>query len=150
MKLVDHGKDAASAEVQRLQRLALRYAIRVAFLVVAALFALFTLISAHVLLWVICYGPWHTGRVWASVIVLGVDLLFTVLFVVLGRSRQASAAEIEARIRRDRDLAAMRNAFAISAVAATVVGPAGRMAGRGMWGMLRGGRRRRKDGYYSR
>ena len=47
MKLVDHGKDAASAEVQRLQRLALRYAIRVAFLVVAALFALFTLISAH-------------------------------------------------------------------------------------------------------
>ena len=150
MKLVDHGRDAASAEVQRLQRLALRYATRVAFLVVAALFGLFTLMSAHVLLWMICYGPWHTGKVWASVIVLGVDILFMAIFVVLGRGKPAGAAEIEARMRRDRDLAAMRNAFAISAVAATVVGPAGRMAGRGMWGLLRDRRRRRKDGYYSR
>ena len=150
MKLVDHGKAAASAEVQRLQRVALRYAMRVAFLVVAALFGLFTLMSAHVLLWMLCYGPWHTGKVWASVILLGVDLLFMVIFVVLGRGRPAGAVEIEARLRRDRDLAAMRNAFAISAVAATVVGPAGRMAGRGMWGMLRDRRRRRKDGYYSR
>ncbi len=150
MKLVDHGRDAASAEVQRLQRVALRYAMRVAFLVVAALFGLFTLMSAHVLLWMICYGPWHTGRVWASVIVLAVDILFMAIFVVLGRGKPAGAAEIEARIRRDRELAAMRNAFAISAVAATVVGPAGRMAGRGVWGMLRDRRRRRKDGYYSR
>ncbi len=149
MKLVDHGRDAASAEVQRLQRLALRYAVRVAFLVVAALFGLFTLISAHVLLWVICYGPWHTGRVWASLIVLGVDILFMAIFALLGRRRAAGAVEIEARMRRDRDLLAMRNAFAISAVAATVVGPAGRMVGRGAWGMFRG-RRRRRDGYYSR
>ncbi len=150
MKLVDHGKAAASAEVQRLQRVALRYAMRLAFLVVAALFGLFTLMAAHVLLWMICYGPWHTGKVWASLIVLGVDALFTLIFVVLGRGRPAGAVEIEARMRRDRDLAAMRNAFAISAVAATVVGPAGRMAGRGLWGLLRDRRRRRKDGYYSR
>ncbi len=150
MKLVDHGRSAASAEVQRLQRLALRYAMRVAFLVVAALFGLFTLFSAHVLLWMICYGPWHTGKVWASLIVLGVDVLFTVIFLVLGRGKAAGAVEIEARMRRDRDLAAMRNAFAISAVAATVVGPAGRMAGRGAWGLFRDRRRRRKDGYYSR
>ncbi len=150
MKLVDHGRAAASAEVQRLQRLALRYAVRVAFLVMAALFALFTLIAAHVLLWVICFGPWHTGRVWASVIVFGVDILFTVVFLVLGRGKAPGAVELDARIRRDRDLVAMRNAFAMSAVAATVVGPAGRMAGRGVWGMLRSRRRRRKDGYYSR
>ena len=150
MKLVDHGRDAASAEVQRLQRVALRYAMRMAFLVVAALFGLFTLMSAHLLLWMICYGPWHTGKVWASVILLGVDILFLAIFFVLGRGKPAGAVEIEARIRRDRELAAMRNAFAISAVAATVVGPAGRMAGRGVWSLLRDRRRRRKDGYYSR
>ena len=145
MKAVDYGKDAASAEVQRLQRLALRFATRLAFLVVAALFGLFTLISAHVLLWMLCYGPWHTGRVWASLIVLGVDLLFMAIFVVLGRSRQPTAAEIEARIARDRNLAAMRSAFAMSAVTATVVGPAGRMAGRGIVDLFRSRLSRRRE-----
>jgi len=144
MKAVDFGKIAAAAEAQRLQRVGLRYAQRIAFLVVAALFGLFVLISAHVTLWVICEGPWHTGKVWASLIVLGVDILLTLVFVLLGRSKQAGMAEIEARMTRDRNLAAMKNALALSAVTATVVGPAGRMAGRGILDALRGrlGRRR--------
>ena len=145
MKVVDHGKDAAAAEVQRLQRLGLRFATRLAFLVVAVVFGLFALISAHVTLWVICYGPWHTGKVWASLIVLGVDVLFAAIFVVLGRSRQAGPAEIEARMSRDRNLAAMRSAFALSAVTATVVGPAGRMAGRGVLDLFRSRMSRRRD-----
>ena len=146
MKPVELGKEAAASEVQRLQYLVLRYAMRLGFLAVAAFFGLFALISLHVLLWVVCYGPWHTGKVWASVIMLGVDVLFAGIFVLLGRSRQASAAEIEARIARDRNLAAMRSAFAMSAVTATVVGPAGRMAGRGILDLFRSRMRRRREG----
>ena len=147
MKAVDFGKVAAAAEVQRLQRVGLRYAVRIAFLVVAALFALFVLISAHVTLWMICDGPWHTGRVWASLILLALDIVLTAVFALLGRNKQPGIAEIEARMTRDRNLAAMKNAMAFSAVTATVVGPAGRMAGRGLMDMVRGrmGRRRVRD-----
>lgn len=144
MKAVDFGKVAAAAEAQRLQRVALRYGRRVAFLVVAGLFGLFALILFHVLLWAICYGPLNTGMVWASVIVLGIDFLFAGVFAMLGRSNQPSIMEIEARMTRDRNLAAMKSAFAFSAVTATVVGPAGRLAGRGILDMILGrmGRRR--------
>ncbi len=150
MKAVEYGKAAASAEARRLQSIALRYGLRVAFLVVAALFGLFTLISAHVTLWVICYGPWHTGKVWASLIVLALDILLTGVFVLLGRGKQPSVAEIEARMTRDRNLTAMKNAVALSTVTATVVGPAGRMAGRSIVGALRGRWSRRRSVFRSR
>jgi len=145
MKAVEFGKVAAGAEAQRLQSMGLRIARRLAFLVVAALFGFFALISAHVTLWAICFGPLHTGPVWASVIVLGLDLLCAVILFMLGRSKQAGIAEVEARITRDRNLAAMKNAFAFSAVTATVVGPAGRMAGRGLLGLFRGRRSRTRS-----
>jgi|GEM_PF-1257490 len=138
MKAVDHGKAAASAEAARLQAMGLRFGRRVAFLVVAALFGLFTLISLHVLLWMLCYGPWHTGKVWASIIVVGFDVVCAGLFLLLGRGKPPGAREIEARMDRDRNLAAMRSALALSAVAATVTGPAGRLAGRGLIGATRG------------
>lgn len=150
MKAVDFGKVAAAAEVQRLQRLGLRYAQRIAFLVVGALFGLFVLISAHVTLWVVCEGPWHTGKVWASLIVLGVDIILTVVFILLGRGKRAGVAEIEARLIRDTNLTAMKNAFALSTVTATVVGPAGRMAGRGILGLVRSRLSRRRTRVRSR
>lgn len=137
MKAVDLGKAAAAAEGLRLQKVALRLAVRIAFLVVAALFGLFALISLHVLLWVLCYGPWHTGKVWASVIVLGFDVVCAGILLILGRSRSPGAAEIAARLDRDRNLAAMRSALALSAVTAGVTGPAGRLAGRGLLGASR-------------
>ncbi len=145
MKAVDFGKLAAAAEVQRLERMGLRYARRAAFLVVAGLFGLFALISAHVLLWVLCYGPWNTGKVWASVIVLGADLLLAILCVVLGRGRKPSISEFQARVTRDENLAAMRSSLALNAVSSTVMGPAGRMAGRGIVELFRGRARRRRD-----
>ena len=144
MKAVDFGKVAATAEAQRLQRVGLRYAKRVAFLIIAVLFGLFALISAHVTLWMILYGPFRITKVWSSVIVLGLDLLFAVVFVLLGRSNQPGIAEIEARMTRDRNLEAMKSAFAFNAVSATVLGPAGRMAGRGILDMIRGRFSRRR------
>ena len=146
MKAVEFGRLAAAAEATRWQRLGLRYAKRVAFLVVAALFGLFAMISAHVALWVLCYGPWNTGKVWASFIVLGVDVLFVAVFVLLGRGKPPGSVEIEARMTRDQNLNAMKSALAFSAVTATVVGPAGRMAGRGLLDLVKGRFRRAPRG----
>jgi hypothetical protein len=150
MRAVELGKVAAAAEAQRLQYMGLRYAQRIAFLVVAAVFGFFALASLHVLLWVLCYGPWNVGKVWASVIVLAFDVVAAGIFVLVGRGKQPGAAEIEARMTRDRNLAAMRNAFALSAVTATVVGPVGRTAGRGILNMFRSKKHTRRSGYRSR
>ncbi len=144
MKAVEFGKVAATAEAQRLQRVGLRYAKRVAFLVVAGLFGLFALISAHVTLWMIFYGPFGISKVWSSVIVLGLDLLVAGVFLLLGRSNQPGPGEIKARMVRDRNLEAMKSALAFGAVSATVFGPPGRMAGRGILDLIRGRFSRRR------
>ncbi|TLU71620.1 hypothetical protein [Lichenicoccus roseus] len=144
MKVVELAKTAASSEGLLLQKTALRFARRAAFLVVAAVFGFFALISVHVVLWTLCEGPWHTGKVWASVIVLGVDVLFLVVFLLLGRGKLPDPVEVEARIVRDRALHDLRNAVALTAVTSTIMGPAGRYAGRGAFAAVRSLLRRRK------
>lgn len=144
MKVVELAKTAASSEGVLLQKIALRFARRAAFLVVAAVFGFFALISLHVVLWTLCEGPWHTGKVWASVIMLGADALFLIVFVLLGRGKLPDPVEVEARITRDRSLHDLRNAVALTAVTGTIMGPAGRYAGRGAIGAMRGLLRRRK------
>jgi hypothetical protein len=146
MKAVDLAKIAATAEALRLRRQALRIGRHAAFLAIAGLFGFFALILLHVLLWTICYGPWHTGKVWASFIVLVVDVLAAVVLVLLGRGKLPDPIEVEARITRDRSLSELRSAMAMTAVSAAVAGPAGRFAGRTAWNTVRKllpGRRRR-------
>ncbi len=141
MKVVDLTRIAAAAEALRIKRQIVRYGKQVAFLAAAAIFGLFALGVAHVLLWVVCDGPWNTGRVWATVIVLAVDVVTIGILLLLGRSRLADPIEVEARITRDRSLSELRNAVALTAV----TGPAGRYAGRTAWsGVRRLLRRRRK------
>ncbi|MBE7210021.1 MAG: phage holin family protein [Gluconacetobacter diazotrophicus] len=137
MKAVELARVAASAEALRLRRQLTRYGRQAAFLVVAAVFALFALVFLHVILWNLCAHPWHLGPVWASVLVFGVDLLFALLLLLLGRGRGIDAVEVEARITRDRSLSELRSALAFSAVAATATGPIGRLAGRTAWGSVR-------------
>lgn len=138
MKVVDLAKIAAAAEGLRLKRQVLRVGRQVAYLVLAAVFGLFALVGFHVILWTLCDGPWNFGRVWSSVAVFGFDLIIALVLVLLGRSRTPGMAEIEARITRDRTLAELKNAAALTAVASTVTGPAGRFAARSAWGMVRG------------
>ena len=141
MKVVDLTRIAAAAEALRIKRQVLRYGKQAAFLAAAAIVGLFALGVAHVLLWVVCDGPWNTGRVWATVIVLAVDVAAIGILLLLGRSRLADPIEVEARITRDRSLSELRNAVALTAV----TGPAGRYAGRTAWsGVRRMLRRRRK------
>ena len=147
MKAVDLAKIAATAEALRLRRHAMRLGRQAAFLAIAGLFGFFALIAVHVVLWTLCDGPWNTGRVWASVIVLGVDVVAAVVLVLLGRGKLPDPIEVEARITRDRSLSELRSALAMTAVTTAVAGPAGRFAGRTAWNAVRkllpGGRRRR-------
>ena len=141
MKVVELTRIAAAAEALRIKRQVIRYGKQVAFLVIAAVFALFFLGFAHVLLWMVCDGPWNTGKVWATVIVLAVDAVIAGILLLLGRGRLADPIEVEARITRDRSLSELRTAAALTAI----TGPAGRFAGRTAWsGMSRLVRRRRK------
>ncbi len=140
MKVVDLTRIAAAAEVLRIKRQIRRYGKQAAFLATAAIFGLFALGVAHVLLWVVCDGPWNTGRVWATVIVLAVDVMTIGIMLLLGRGRFADPIEVEARITRDRSLSELRNAVALTAL----TGPAGRYAGRTAWSGVRRLLRRRR------
>ena len=101
------------------------------------MFGFFALVAVHVVIWTLCDGPWNTGKVWASVIVLGFDILVAVILVLLGRGRLPDPIEVEARITRDRSISELRNTLAMTAVTTAVAGPAGRFAGRTAWGALR-------------
>lgn len=146
MKAVELTKIAAAAEALRLRRQIFRYVRQAGFLVGAALFGLFALAFLHVLLWMVCVGPWNTGRVWASVIVLALDGVVAGVLVLLGRGKLPDPIEVEARITRDRSISELKNALAMTALTGTMAGPAGRFAGRTLWNtvtkVLRGRRRR--------
>lgn len=147
MRAVELTRIAAAAEALRLRRQILRYVRQAGFLVGAAVFGLFALIFLHVLLWMVCAGPWNTGRVWASVIVLAFDGIVAGVLALLGRGKLPDPLEVEARITRDRSISELKSALAMTALTGTVAGPAGRFAGRTLWntaGRLLGGRRRRR------
>ena len=137
MKAVDLAKIAATAEALRLRRQALRIGRQVVFLIITGLFGFFALVALHVVLWTLCDGPWSTGKVWASVIVLGFDILVAGVLFLLGRGKLPDPIEVEARITRDRSISELRSTLAMTAVTTAVVGPAGRFAGRTAWGAVR-------------
>jgi hypothetical protein len=59
------------------------------------------------------------------------------ILVLLGRSKQPGRLEMEARITRDRTIAELKSAVALTAVTSAITGPAGRFAGRSAWGLVR-------------
>lgn len=147
MKAVELARVAAAAEAQRIRLQIFRYGRQAAFLAVAGLFGLFALAFVHVFLWMVFAGPFNTGRVWASVIVLGFDVVVAGVLLLLGRGKLPAPAEVEARITRDRSISELKSALAMTAVSGAVAGPAGRFVGRTAWSAVRGvfrGKQRRR------
>lgn len=132
---------AAQAEGLIVKRTALRYGKRAAYGVVAAVFALALLVMVHVAGWFALTQFGGITPFWSSVIVLGVDLLFAGLFGLLARGTLPDPVEREARELRDRSLLELRN----TALLGFALGPAGRVAGRGVFGVAKRlvGRKRR-------
>ena len=132
---------AAQAEGLVLKRTALRFGKRAAYGAVAAVFALALLVMVHVIGWVALNSLGGITPFWSSVIVFGVDLVLAVLFGLLARGTLPDTVEREALELRDRSLLELRN----TALLGLAFGPAGRVAGRGAFGLAKRlvGRRRR-------
>lgn len=133
MRTLRLAKVAAQAEGLRLRRLVRRAVKRVAFGAVAAVFALAVLVMLHALVFLALTGFAQMLPFWAALIVFGIDAVFAGIFGLLSRGGVPDRVEVEAQQLRDNSLREMRNAGALS----LALGPAGRMAGRGAFGLGR-------------
>ena len=127
MRAVELGKVAAQAEKIRLGQIAKRQALRVVFALVAAVFALGVLVLLHVLGYQLLVGAMRP--VFATLVLLVVDLVILITCGVLAMRNAASQVEIDARLVRDQALVEMRSALSlmslIAPVGAAIVGRRG-------------------------
>ncbi len=141
MRLTKLARTAVDAEIVLVKSTGRRIARQVAFLVVAALFGLFALSVLHLAAYLVLTRDAGVTPLWSALIVAGVDVFVCVIALVLARSGGPDARAIEARMVRDRAVSDLRNSFAI----ATLSGPAGRLAGRGVLGAFRRAATRRRQ-----
>jgi len=130
MKVIELGQSVLEAQGLVFQRKALRIGRQVAYLAVAAVFGFFLLIALHGLLWAIFVDVGHLSHVTSALLVCAFDLVFALIFVLLGRRTIPDPVEIDARIRRDNRMNALKQAVTISALTSIVLGPVGRFTGR--------------------
>ncbi|MBV1837409.1 hypothetical protein [Acetobacter estunensis] len=136
MRIFEVGKTAAHAEVELLQRKAMRLGRQIALLVVAALMGFFSLITGHALLWAIFRYEFGFGPVLAPGAVFGTDIFLALVFLFFGRRSFILPSEIEAHLRRDRAINELKQTLTIFSVASAVTGPLSRFAGRKVWGVM--------------
>lgn len=137
MKPIELGQDVLSAQGQILSRSAMRIGRRVAYGIIAAVFLLFTALSFHGFLWAFFINVAGLSYVKSALCVIGVDLLFVVIFGLLAARSIPDPIEIEARIRRDRKLIELKQAVAMTALTGLVFGPAGRFTIKRILGIVR-------------
>lgn len=130
MKLIDVGQEAVQAQGVVIQRVATRWGRRVAWFVLAAIFGFFALISLHAVIWAGALVVLHFNPLTAAVSVLGVDVVIMFIFFLLGTRHVADPLEYEARLRRDRKFAELRQTLALSTFIGLLLGPVGRFSGR--------------------
>lgn len=127
---VEVGQEVLSAQGQIIGHCAKRYGLRAAFAIVALVFLGFAALSFHGVLWALFLTFCHLGPFYSALCVLGVDLLFVLIFVILASlSRKPGVAEEKARMERDRKVQELKQAFALSTVLGVLNGPVGRYAG---------------------
>lgn len=124
MRTVELAKAAAQAEKLRLERMATRKVMRVAYYAGAGVFG----IGALVLLHVVGYHAMVPGLspLAASAILLGVDLVLAGILAYLGGRDSPDTIEVQAKLIRDQALAEIRSA----ATFAAMLGPASRIVGK--------------------
>ncbi|GBQ94112.1 hypothetical protein [Asaia krungthepensis] len=137
MKVIDVGQEALQAQGEVIQRVAMRIGRRVAYFVIAAIFGLFALISFHAVLWAFAYSVLHFSAFAAACSVLGIDLLFVIIFALLGTRNIADPVEFEARLRRDRKFGEFKQTLALSTLTGLLIGPVGRFTGKQLFTVLR-------------
>jgi uncharacterized membrane protein (DUF4010 family) len=114
MRAVSLAKIAAEAEVLRLQYMLKRQGMRAAFGLIAAIFALGVLVLAHVVGWQILRQ--YVPPIYATLILLGVDLVVAAIFGILSARSSPSHDEREALAIRQQALREARSSLALGAL----------------------------------
>jgi hypothetical protein len=117
---------AVEAEILLLRRELRTYIRRAVYGAVAAVFALAILTLLHVLGYMALRQLGGLSAVASAAIVLGVDVLVTVIFGILAAGATKDPVAEEARLLRDQSLAQIRDTLTMAAV----LKPAGRLLGR--------------------
>jgi hypothetical protein len=114
MRAVNLAKVAAEAEILRIQHMLKRQGMRAALGLVAVLFALGMLVLAHVAAWQVLrlYVP----PIYATLILLGADLVVAAIFGTLAARSSPSGDEREALALRQRALHEARSSLALGAL----------------------------------
>jgi hypothetical protein len=118
MRAVELAKVAAAAEALRLRRIARRQGMRVAFGAGAAVFAVAVLVGLHVVGWN-ALQPRLTP-LQASLVVLAVDLVITLVLGFMAIRNAPDAIELEAKAIREQALIEMRQSLTVMSMAAGV------------------------------
>jgi hypothetical protein len=114
MRAVNLAKVAVEAEILRIQHMLKRQGMRAAFGLVAVIFTLGVLVLAHVAGWQILrlYVP----PIYATLILLGLDLVVAAIFGILAAKSSPSRAESDALAIRQRALREARSSLALGAL----------------------------------
>jgi hypothetical protein len=114
MRAVNLARIAAEAEILRIQHMLKRQGMRAALGLVAILFALGVLVLAHVAGWQVLrlYVP----PIYATLILLGVDLVVAAIFGILAARSSPNPDEREALTIRQRALHGARSSLTLSAL----------------------------------
>ena len=128
MRAVELAKVAAAAEALRLRRIARRQSLRAAFGGVALVFAVAVLVLIHVTIWNLLqptFSPFY-----ASLSVLGGDLVLMIVFGVLALRNSPDSVEAEAKQIRQQAIIEMRQSLTIMNMVASATGVALRTGAR--------------------
>jgi hypothetical protein len=114
MRAVNLAKVAAEAEILRIQHMLKRQGMRAAFGLVAVLFVLGVLVLAHIAGWQVL--RLYVTPIYATLILLGVDLVIAAIFGILAARSSPSHHEREALAIRQRALHEARSSLALGAL----------------------------------
>lgn len=120
MRSVNLARAAIEAEILRYKYMAARQGKRVAFGVVALVFAVGFLISLEIALWQIIAT--YLLPIYATLIVLGINLVIAALFGALALRSSPSQGEIEALDVRNTAVTALQRSLAFSALVPVATG----------------------------
>lgn len=110
---------AAEAERLRLRRQLRRTVVRVVMGIAGAVFAVFALCLAHVVIW-LALVP-HVSQLDAALILFGIDLVVAVMLGIVAASNRPGAVETESRLIRERAVAELKTGFALAILVRTAI-----------------------------
>ncbi|QHI95102.1 hypothetical protein GT348_01255 [Aristophania vespae] len=127
---IELGQEVLAAQGRVFAQTVKRHGVRVVFAIIAAIFLLFAAISLHGVLWTLFLGVCHFSPLNAALCVMGIDILFALIFLLLAmRARHSTPSEERAILARDQKLQELKRSIGLSALLSVASGPVGRFAG---------------------